>query len=77
MNTTKLPDSFEIKVKEIMSHLNDGSCICWFKYHERGWTSFSDGYWSIECKRCGHFLTYFSPRARLVGVEVNNGFTGK
>lgn len=30
----------------------------------------------IECRRCGYKFSYATPNARLVGVEIQNGFNG-
>ena len=61
--------------------------ICKFKGHLRGKTWSRTGYvalnvrgdthWHIVCKRCGLRFDYHSPRARLVGKEIEAGFTGE
>lgn len=55
--------------------------ICYFKGHKRGRTThaliFKYVEWSIQCKRCNYMISYFSPRARLIGEEMSYGFEGK
>ena len=60
--------------------------ICWLKGHKRGKTISASNYrgmrqfnnvlWTIECSRCGYKIQYNSPRARLIGTEMNYGFDG-
>lgn len=60
--------------------------LCWFLGHKRRETWSRTGYvyynkignthWHIVCKRCGFRFDYYSPRARLIGVEMKHGFTG-
>ena len=59
--------------------------ICWFKGHKRGRTTHKDlsnnwrlcFRWTIKCKRCGYKTSYISPLSRLVGKEIELGFTGE
>lgn len=61
--------------------------ICYFTGHKRGETWSRTGYvnfnqkgnthWHIVCKRCGFRFDYYSPLARLVSREIQNGFTGE
>lgn len=55
--------------------------ICIFKGHTRGETykqKLGISYvWHVFCKRCGYEIYYQSPRARLIGKEIQLGFDGK
>lgn len=50
--------------------------LCLLKGHARGKTKYYKGYWGIQCKRCSYWTYYKSPFARLIGKEIQLGFTG-